>query len=46
MVVEVLFNLFVKSSEVGESQDEDLFGVPLCPVIYDPENSLITVAEW
>lgn len=42
MIVELLFNLFVKAFEVGQSQDDNLFGVPLCPVIYDPENSLIT----
>lgn len=42
MIVEVLFSLFVKPFEVGESQDENLFGVPLCPVIHGLENSLIT----
>lgn len=45
MGVEVLFNLFVKAFEVGQSQDENLLGMLLCPVIYEPEKSLITVAE-
>lgn len=45
MVVESRFILFIKAFEVGQSQNEDLFRVPLSPIIYDPEESLITMAE-
>lgn len=40
MSVELLCNIFVKPMEVGQSQDEDLLGVPPCPVIYILENRL------
>lgn len=45
MGMEVWFIAFVNPLEVGQSQDENLFGVSLWPAIYDLETSLITVTE-
>lgn len=40
MVVELWLILLLKILKAGQSQNDDLFGVPLCPVIYQLENSL------
>ena len=46
MHVELLCLLFVEPFKVGQGQDEDLFGVFLCPVMNHPENSLTIAAKW
>lgn len=44
MVVEL--SLLIEPFKVRQSQDDDLSGMPLCPVIDHLENTLVTVAEW
>lgn len=40
MVVEMCLIFFLKTFKIGQSQNDDLCGMPLCPVIDHPENSL------
>lgn len=40
MVVEMCLIFFLKTFKIWQSQNDDLCGMPLCPVIDHPENSL------